>query len=46
MTVLVKENFSSPSVVIDGLVRAGAADDPIGKEGVQRVHRAHGDARH
>jgi zinc protease len=34
MTVLVKENFSSPSVVIDGLVRAGAADDPIGKEGV------------
>ena len=34
MTVLVKENFSSPSVVIDGLVRAGAADDPSGKEGV------------
>ena len=34
MTVLVKENFSSPSVVIDGLLRAGAADDPIGKEGV------------
>jgi zinc protease len=34
MTVLVKENFSSPSVVIDGLMRAGAADDPIGKEGV------------
>jgi zinc protease len=34
MTVLVKENFSSPSVVIDGLVRAGAADDPPGKEGV------------
>ena len=34
MTVLVKENFSSPSVVIDGLVRAGAADDPIGKEGL------------
>lgn len=34
MTVLVKENFSSPSVVIDGMVRAGAADDPIGKEGV------------
>ena len=34
MTVLVKENFSSPSVVIDGLLRAGATDDPIGKEGV------------
>ena len=34
MTVLIKENFSSPSVVIDGLIRAGAADDPIGKEGV------------
>jgi zinc protease len=37
MTVLVKENFSSPSVVIDGLVRAGAADDPIGKEGVSAL---------
>ena len=34
MTVLVKENFSSPSVVIDGLVRAGSADDPSGKEGL------------
>jgi len=34
MTVLVKENFSSPSVVIDGLLRAGAADDPIGQEGL------------
>ena len=34
MTVLVNENFSSPSVVIDGLVRAGAADDPAGKEGL------------
>ena len=34
MTVLVRENFSSPSVVIDGLLRAGAADDPIGKEGL------------
>jgi zinc protease len=37
MTVLVKENFSSPSVVIDGLVRAGAADDPIGKEGISAL---------
>ena len=46
MTVLVKENFSSPSVVIDGLVRAGAADDPIGKEGVSAFTVAHGDARH
>lgn len=34
MTVLVKENFSSPSVVIDGLVRAGAADDPSDKAGL------------
>ena len=34
MTVLVKENFSSPSVVIDGLVRAGAADDPADKSGL------------
>ena len=34
MTVLVKENFSSPSVVIDGLIRAGAADDPAGKAGL------------
>lgn len=34
MTVLVKENFSSPSVVIDGLLRAGATDDAPGKEGL------------
>jgi zinc protease len=34
MIVLVKENFSSPSVVIDGLVRAGSTDDPSGKEGL------------
>jgi zinc protease len=34
MIVLVKENFSSPSVVIDGLLRAGAADDTAGKEGL------------
>jgi zinc protease len=34
MTVLVKENFSSPSVVIDGLVRAGAADDAPGRAGL------------
>jgi zinc protease len=34
MTVLVKENFSSPSVVIDGLLRAGAADDRAGQEGL------------
>jgi zinc protease len=34
MTVLVKENFSSPSVVIDGLVRAGATDDAPGRAGL------------
>lgn len=34
MTVLVKENFSSPSVVIDGLVRAGATDDAPHKAGL------------
>ena len=34
MTVLVKENFSSPSVVIDGLIRASSADDPVGQEGL------------
>ena len=34
MTVLVKENFSSPSVVIDGLVRAGAADDAPDRAGL------------
>ncbi|HEY4724276.1 MAG TPA: pitrilysin family protein [Anaerolineae bacterium] len=34
MTVLVKENFSSPSVVVDGLIRASSADDPIGQEGL------------
>jgi zinc protease len=34
MTVLVKENFSSPSVVIDGLLRAGSVADPAGQEGL------------
>ncbi len=34
MTVLVKENFSSPSVVLDGLIRASSAADPTSKEGL------------
>jgi zinc protease len=34
MTVLVRENFSSPSVVIDGLLRAGAVDEPADKAGL------------
>jgi zinc protease len=34
MTVLVRENFSSPSVVIDGLLRAGGVDDPPEKAGL------------
>lgn len=34
MTVLVRENFSSPSVVIDGLLRVGGADDPADKAGL------------
>jgi zinc protease len=34
MIVLVKENFSSPSVVVDGLIRASSADDPAGQEGL------------
>ena len=34
MTVLVKENFSSPSVVIDGLLRVSSADDSVGQEGL------------
>jgi zinc protease len=34
MTVLVRENFSSPSVVIDGLLRAGGVDDPADKAGL------------
>ncbi|HMA21476.1 MAG TPA: insulinase family protein, partial [Gemmatimonadaceae bacterium] len=34
MTVLVKENFSSPSIVVDGLLRASSADDPAGQEGL------------
>jgi zinc protease len=34
MTVLVRENFSSPSVVIDGLLRVGGMDDPSQKAGL------------
>lgn len=34
ITVLVYENFASESVVIEGLVRAGAIADPPGKEGL------------
>jgi len=34
MTVLVRENFSSPSVVIDGLLRVGAVDDPAHQAGL------------
>jgi len=34
MTVLVRENFSSPSVVIDGLLRAGGVDDPPHQAGL------------
>ncbi len=34
MTVLVRENFSSPSVVIDGLLRAGAVDEPVEQAGL------------
>lgn len=34
MIVLVKENFSSPSVVVDGLIRASSADDRSGQEGL------------
>ena len=34
MTVLVRENFSSPSVVIDGLLRAGAVDEPAEQAGL------------
>ena len=34
MTVLVRENFGSPSVVIDGLLRAGAVDEPAEQAGL------------
>src|SRR5512137_2475206 len=34
MTVLVRENFSSPSVVVDGLLRVGAVDDPADQAGL------------
>ena len=34
MTVLVRENFSSPSVVIDGLLRVGGVDEPAEKAGL------------
>ena len=34
MTVLVRENFTSPSVVIDGLLRVGGVDEPSEKAGL------------
>jgi zinc protease len=34
MTVLVRENFSSPSVVIDGLLRVGGVDNPPHQAGL------------
>jgi len=34
MTILVRENFSSPSVVIDGVLRAGGVDDPPDQAGL------------
>jgi zinc protease len=34
MTVLVRENFSSPSVVIEGVLHAGAVDEPADKAGL------------
>lgn len=34
ITILAYENFASESVVIEGVVRAGAIADPAGKEGV------------
>jgi hypothetical protein len=39
MTVLVKENFSSPSVVIDGLLRAGPPMIRSGKKASARSPR-------
>jgi zinc protease len=34
MTVLVRENFTSPSVVVNGLLRVGAVDDPPDQAGL------------
>ncbi len=34
MIVLVRENFSSPSVVVDGLLRVGGVDDPAEQAGL------------
>ncbi len=34
MTVLVRENFGSPSVVIDGLLHTGAVDEPAEQAGL------------
>lgn len=34
MTVLVRENFTSPSVVVNGLLRVGAVDDPADQAGL------------
>ena len=38
ITVLVRENFTSPSVVVDGLVRGGALQNPSDKAGLASFH--------
>ncbi len=38
ITVLVRENFSSPSVVVDGMLRGGALWEPEEKAGLANFH--------
>ena len=37
LVVLARQNFSSPSVVISGFLRAGAIDDPVGQAGLADI---------
>ncbi len=38
ITVLARENFTSPAVVVDGIIRGGALWEPAGKAGLANFH--------
>src|SRR5688572_16847381 len=38
LTILVRENFTSPSVVVDGLLRGGSLWEPIELAGLANFH--------
>lgn len=49
ITVLARENFSSPSIIVDGLLRGGALQEPEAKTGLASFHSMmlmRGTARH